>query len=223
MISSYIFLPGVIGRSLLVTLFFSFFFFFNDTATTEIYTLSLHDALPISAAPHGFGVVRVRCFLAAGDEQHAEHGASNPDGARGTEALAGKERQRDGQHWIARGEWGDHGHFSDFKGAVEAERGDGVDTPGQGSPSPRLPAGAVGEMAPAAEPWEREGEQDEPDELHVQQSAQSAHALGAEAREEIGTAPGQRRKNAQQNSHGGLGGLARGLTRGGRCGFFSLQ
>src|SRR5256885_6792798 len=28
---------------------YSFFFFFNDTATTEIYTLSLHDALPISA------------------------------------------------------------------------------------------------------------------------------------------------------------------------------
>src|SRR5258707_15139391 len=28
-----------------------FFFFFNDTATTEIYTLSLHDALPISHAP----------------------------------------------------------------------------------------------------------------------------------------------------------------------------
>src|SRR2546426_6384284 len=30
-------------------LFLPFFFFFNDTATTEIYTLSLHDALPISA------------------------------------------------------------------------------------------------------------------------------------------------------------------------------
>jgi len=29
-------------------LFVVFFFFFNDTATTEIYTLSLHDALPIS-------------------------------------------------------------------------------------------------------------------------------------------------------------------------------
>src|SRR6516162_3344114 len=29
-------------------LFLFFFFFFNDTATTEIYTLSLHDALPIS-------------------------------------------------------------------------------------------------------------------------------------------------------------------------------
>src|SRR3712207_7223717 len=27
------------------------FFFFNDTATTEIYTLSLHDALPISGPP----------------------------------------------------------------------------------------------------------------------------------------------------------------------------
>jgi len=30
-----------------VSSFFFFFFFFNDTATTEIYTLSLHDALPI--------------------------------------------------------------------------------------------------------------------------------------------------------------------------------
>src|SRR5471032_3429444 len=29
------------------SLLFSCFFFFNDTATTEIYTLSLHDALPI--------------------------------------------------------------------------------------------------------------------------------------------------------------------------------
>src|SRR5258708_5500338 len=29
------------------------FFFFNDTATTEIYTLSLHDALPISQISHG--------------------------------------------------------------------------------------------------------------------------------------------------------------------------
>src|SRR5436309_7629129 len=35
--------------------FFLLFFFFNDTATTEIYTLSLHDALPISAARPGRG------------------------------------------------------------------------------------------------------------------------------------------------------------------------
>src|SRR5215204_7784779 len=34
-----------------MVLFFFFFFFFNDTATTEIYTLSLHDALPISEPP----------------------------------------------------------------------------------------------------------------------------------------------------------------------------
>src|SRR5258707_15275801 len=32
--------------------FFSLFFFFNDTATTEIYTLSLHDALPIWSFSH---------------------------------------------------------------------------------------------------------------------------------------------------------------------------
>src|SRR5438067_13485534 len=55
-----------------------FFFFFNDTATTEIYTLSLHDALPIFAwisrpwlrvpwydpkknAPNG-GAARMRCI-----------------------------------------------------------------------------------------------------------------------------------------------------------------
>src|SRR3989475_7487991 len=34
-----------------VLYFLLFFFFFNDTATTEIYTLSLHDALPILRFP----------------------------------------------------------------------------------------------------------------------------------------------------------------------------
>src|SRR5947207_15218419 len=34
---------------------FSVFFFFNETATTEIYTLSLHDALPIWRICHRFG------------------------------------------------------------------------------------------------------------------------------------------------------------------------
>src|SRR2546429_9080272 len=38
---------------LLNALIFLFFFFFNDTATTEIYTLSLHDALPISSREIG--------------------------------------------------------------------------------------------------------------------------------------------------------------------------
>src|SRR3989442_10095676 len=35
----------------MISAFIFFFFFFNDTATTEIYTLSLHDALPISDVP----------------------------------------------------------------------------------------------------------------------------------------------------------------------------
>src|SRR2546430_17105835 len=38
---------------LLICLLISSFFFFNDTATTEIYTLSLHDALPISCEAAG--------------------------------------------------------------------------------------------------------------------------------------------------------------------------
>src|SRR3712207_7229305 len=37
-----------------------FFFFFNDTATTEIYTLSLHDALPIWLRPSHTGDQQVR-------------------------------------------------------------------------------------------------------------------------------------------------------------------
>src|SRR2546422_3689517 len=44
---------------MLLPLLLFFFFFFNDTATTEIYTLSLHDALPI--CPFG------RANLAAGE------------------------------------------------------------------------------------------------------------------------------------------------------------
>src|SRR2546425_6991982 len=51
---------------MICTDFFFFFFFFNDTATTEIYTLSLHDALPIwtklSRTMHGF------CYDAMHDE-----------------------------------------------------------------------------------------------------------------------------------------------------------
>src|SRR2546428_8029301 len=37
----------------------SIFFFFNDTATTEIYTLSLHDALPICECRGGASLLRV--------------------------------------------------------------------------------------------------------------------------------------------------------------------
>src|SRR3712207_7303902 len=50
-----------------------FFFFFNDTATTEIYTLSLHDALPISrarAAPQAVPPRAVGRHAPAGDDRH---------------------------------------------------------------------------------------------------------------------------------------------------------
>src|SRR3712207_7913961 len=46
-----------------------FFFFFNDTATTEIYTLSLHDALPIfhpHTLRHGVVPQRAPHFLSGG-------------------------------------------------------------------------------------------------------------------------------------------------------------
>src|SRR5215467_16372332 len=48
---------------LLLVFYFFFFFFFNDTATTEIYTLSLHDALPIWIL--GRKVLRDECLKAS--------------------------------------------------------------------------------------------------------------------------------------------------------------
>src|SRR6266498_415121 len=61
-----------------VDIFFLFFFFFNDTATTEIYTLSLHDALPICRVDRslllglcsgGILAAMVLAHLAAGGQQ----------------------------------------------------------------------------------------------------------------------------------------------------------
>src|SRR2546429_1011168 len=59
------------------------FFFFNDTATTEIYTLSLHDALPISSVPYSeirlerpapetAALKRVVCVIARSEEHTSE-------------------------------------------------------------------------------------------------------------------------------------------------------
>src|SRR5256885_13797000 len=57
------------------------FFFFNDTATTEIYTLSLHDALPISApvAPQRPALVRavLRQRLPRGTVRTRPHGGAD--------------------------------------------------------------------------------------------------------------------------------------------------
>src|SRR3712207_8639451 len=62
-------------------------FFFNDTATTEIYTLSLHDALPILGGPAGVGV-RV-------DAQDAVQAALDAEVARRAERAGDVVAQRD--------------------------------------------------------------------------------------------------------------------------------
>src|SRR5258705_6841142 len=63
-----------------------FFFFFNDTATTEIYTLSLHDALPISCEVAAAADV---VFSMVTDDAALDAITSGPDGI-----LAGLERDR---------------------------------------------------------------------------------------------------------------------------------
>src|SRR2546422_3143688 len=64
----------------------SFFFFFNDTATTEIYTLSLHDALPI---------YRWRRASDARQRRHEERRPQDPQASR--RQGAGRLRRRLGR------------------------------------------------------------------------------------------------------------------------------
>src|SRR5438067_9969679 len=63
-----------------------FFFFFNDTATTEIYTLSLHDALPICGAPRRESGRRVH---APGPAARRDRGATRGGGPAGRRATPG--------------------------------------------------------------------------------------------------------------------------------------
>src|SRR5205809_3692532 len=63
-----------------MSLIFFFFFFFNDTATTEIYTLSLHDALPISRG----GSIR-------GDGRRLRRRAGAPQERRGDPGVRSEE------------------------------------------------------------------------------------------------------------------------------------
>src|SRR5258705_1297665 len=54
-----------------------FFFFFNDTATTEIYTLSLHDALPISRSrAREARRLSGRCHQRGADRHRSDHSRS---------------------------------------------------------------------------------------------------------------------------------------------------
>src|SRR3712207_8491336 len=57
-------------------------FFFNDTATTEIYTLSLHDALPISVAARYSCLSQSVCHSDRGKSQRSSFTRSTPAGDR---------------------------------------------------------------------------------------------------------------------------------------------
>src|SRR3712207_9510786 len=66
----------LICTQILIFALFLFFFFFNDTATTEIYTLSLHDALPICPPPGEAGRERrARAGRPARDRRRLTHAA----------------------------------------------------------------------------------------------------------------------------------------------------
>src|SRR5262245_65671920 len=72
---------------LTLSLLCSVLFFFNDTATTEIYTLSLHDALPISP---GSGTRRRRCWCrwpCGGSRPRSSRRRSPPGGDRKSTRL----------------------------------------------------------------------------------------------------------------------------------------
>src|SRR5690349_23646824 len=69
------------------------FFFFNDTATTEIYTLSLHDALPISA--HRAPVPSPRSAARPARSCDAPRPAALPCGARSEEHTSELQSRRD--------------------------------------------------------------------------------------------------------------------------------
>src|SRR5215208_5236113 len=77
-------------------LYLFFFFFFNDTATTEIYTLSLHDALPISGAPEtatgsGRKLRRRITFARGGEADLVASGIQSADeGLRFVASIAGE-------------------------------------------------------------------------------------------------------------------------------------
>src|SRR2546430_10230363 len=70
-----------------------FFFFFNDTATTEIYTLSLHDALPISRRQQHLcerGEPRVRCARVPAGDSAGARAADASGRARESRRLSGR-------------------------------------------------------------------------------------------------------------------------------------
>src|SRR5438874_9225297 len=71
-----------------------FCFFFNDTATTKIYTLSLHDALPISIPVRGHGDRPVgRACGSRGGGAHRARGRRDPDRRQRGDAVHPQDRK----------------------------------------------------------------------------------------------------------------------------------
>src|SRR5688572_32507646 len=79
-------------------------FFFNDTATTEIYTLSLHDALPISGSTHGcsappmVGPPGDRQWMRTAATSSGSRSIAPPGRAPGTSIRHGARRERSEEH-----------------------------------------------------------------------------------------------------------------------------
>src|SRR6266581_5091184 len=116
------------------SIYSSFFFFFNDTATTEIYTLSLHDALPISC-PSGGRPAQLRDLDGAAHEAGSEPGHAAQVGQGGGDDVDARVEVVDPVHRDLvdpqTGAFGQHEQFG-----VEKPAG----VPGEREQCPRLVA-----------------------------------------------------------------------------------
>src|SRR5215217_3376492 len=130
---------------------FFLFFFFNDTATTEIYTLSLHDALPISPEMRSTGEVMgvARDFPTAFAKAQAAAGAALP--GEGTAFITVTDSDKPGAVGIAQ-------VLHDLGFRILATRGTAEAIERMGIPAERL--NKVGEGSPHVVDWIERGDVD---------------------------------------------------------------
>src|SRR5262249_12808622 len=133
-------------------------------------------------------VGRLRGFP-AGHESYADNDQGDSTDSSYRESFAREERKGRGQRRIAGRERSDDRHFADFEGAVQRERRATVEYSGEHAPRPRMPARAIEQVSPAADPSDAKSEQEQSGELHVHRGAQRANAACRESRGKIRTAP----------------------------------